>query len=86
MARTILVKACPSKENYWKNNAYDYFYGAVNAKWSDVAPIVHIDFYWGARYFMKEWETTEVCLHFVSDRAFKRCKRLYEEWYYKDLP
>ena len=80
-----IAKVCPSDKNYRKSEwwtIYDYLHYSTKVEFSENLHIVSI-------YDFKRRDMTEsreVEIYFPSDRAYKRCKKLYEQWYYSKTP
>ena len=80
---STIVKVCPSDKNYYNTNGwieYDYLNRGKNVKWCDVAPIVTVELHYD------DWDYVTVSMHFSSNIAYKRCRKLYEQWYYEKTP
>lgn len=74
-------KVCPSNENYWKSEwriVYDLLKDNKSVEFSNnIVRIVRVN-----------WSGEEVLhsIYFSSDRAYKRCEKLYNDGYYKVSP
>lgn len=79
---SYIAKVCPSNENYWKNDG-NIIYNALREGIS-----VEFTKYNIVNIVSKNGSGEDVIksIYFPSDRAYKRCERLYREWYYKLTP
>ena len=83
--KTITTRAriCPTDRNYrmsdW-NMIYDLLHYWRNVEFSDNYSLVELD------CKNSNNEERRYKIRFSSERAFKRCKRMFAEWYYEKLP
>lgn len=80
-----IAKVCPSNENYYYkgHDTYEYLHYSTEVEFTPYNIISIKDY---RRNDWNENDCYEVKVYFESDRAYKRCKKLYEEWYYNKLP
>lgn len=76
------ARVCPSNENYRKSDGR-MNYDLLN-KWKKVEFTPYRIIKVITETYAKE--EIEIDVYFGSDRAYKRCKKLYDEWYYKLTP
>ena len=83
--KTITTRAriCPTDRNYrmsdW-NMIYDLLHYWRNVEFDDKCSLVELD------CKNSNNEERRYKIRFSSERAFKRCKRMFSEWYYEKLP